>query len=286
MAEVSLAPWARNTTGQPSARRYSLGRGKILSSALDASDDPTGGYLHLGNAPRISSTLSRQFLDHYSSLAGRRDRDARIPIEDTFSVGFQLEEPTEEAGALGFQSTPSAYTNPTIAGITERTLVSAVALGRYYPILNSSGDQAHGVDKDDLTVKKTGSPDVTLDYGIDYTVDEADGTIFVYSTAVKIAAGDAMKITLLANPLAESMRNLNVLDTTEIERSLQLYLENGRDETRWLLHIPKASIAPDGGLELVTAQDLLQIPLVASAVKKNTSTPLAWLRALPPGGVT
>lgn len=365
MAEVSNAPFSRNTTGRPRPARYALGRGRASISFLDDDDNEDGdGWEHLGNMPQLTASLSQQFLDHFSSLAGLRDRDARIVIESLFDMKGQLEELNERTAALFLQSTPAEYVNPTIAGFAEREMVAAAKLGRYYPIVNGDGDQAFGVAAADVTVKQkatqvlaaagrtltfataddtitasTGSfitdgyrvgqtlvvagtasnngnktiTDVTalvitvaenltdegplnatatlnatllLVEGTDYEVEEAEGEIFLLSTSTDIVEDDTLAVTLAANAAADSMRKIEVQSAGEITAAFKFYGVNPRDGRKYLLHVFKATIAGDGDLGLITGQELVNVPITISAVKKDANTPIAVLYPLPTGGVT
>jgi hypothetical protein len=287
MAEVSASPWARNTTGLPSASRYRLGRGVLKYAELTGADVPDGnGWIHLGNIPTLTATLTRNFLDHFSSMSGLRDRDARIAIESLFDMRAQLEEPTEDAAVLFWQSTPAGYTNPAIAGFTEYSMIAAVKKGRSYPIINGSGVQARGIDSSDLTVEKSGSPDTALVEGTDYTVDEKSGEIHFLSTGSTLSDGDTVDVTLAANASAETTRSIPVQNRSEVTVALKLIAEDGRSQEKWELYIPKATISPDGDLGLITGQDLMTIPISISALKKDSTTPIATVYPLPPGGVT
>jgi hypothetical protein len=175
---LSGTPWAQNTTGKPAAERYALGRGALWFAEHDDNEDPDGdGWEHLGNCPALTASVSRQFLDHFSSLDGKRDRDARIVIEELFDLKYTLDEPSETAAAHWLSATPEDYTNPAVAGITERELVAAVKLGRQYPILNAAGDQAFGIDSSDLVLEQQGATQVVAAGGRTLTFAAADDSI-------------------------------------------------------------------------------------------------------------
>lgn len=287
MAEVSLAPFARNTSGLPATRHFNLGRVTIKVAELTAANVPdANGYVHLGNAPSCTVTLKREYLDHYSSMAGKRDRDARIPIEDLLDVELALEEITEKAAELFFSATPAAYTNVAVAGFTEYAMITAVKKGNSYRIKNSSGGFAFGIASSDLTVEKSGAPDVACVVDVDYTVDEQTGEITFLTTGSVLADGDQVDVTLAANALAETTRKIPILSRDSVEVAMLIKAVNGRDDEAALLDIGKISITPNGALPLVTAQQLMVLPLSGGALKIDATTPLGTLYALPPGGVT
>lgn len=362
-------PFARNTTGKPSADRYAIGRGAAKLSHLTAADAPDAdGFFHLGNLQSVTASLSKQFLDHFSSLSGLRDRDARITIETTFDLRGVLEEVHEDAGRLFTAGAASAHANtPAIDGFTEITMVAAVKKGRCYPIANSSGDAAMGIATEDLTLEvlpdidvitaeagrtiaftaatktitlSTGSlitdgyraglkitiagtmdndgtftlvtvnaltatvseavvdeaalsatatitpADTALVEDTDYECLEAEGEVFFLTTSTLVVDGDAIKATLTANASAEAMRKIEVDEAGEITAAMRFVGENPRDGSKFLLWVPKVTITGDGDLALLSEQDLIRVPLVFSAVKKDVNTPIATLYPLPAGGVT
>lgn len=178
---LSGTPWAPNTTGKPAAERYALGRGGLWFSEHDDSENPDGdGWVHLGNCPALTASLSRQFLDHFSSLDGKRDRDARIVIEELFDLKYTLDEPSETTGAHWLSATPEDYTNPAKAGFAEREIVAAVKLGRQYPILTDPTDpdsQAFGIASADLVLESQGATQVLAAGGRTLTFAAADDSV-------------------------------------------------------------------------------------------------------------
>lgn len=363
MAEVSLAPFARNASGQPATRTFGLGRVVVKIAELDANDDPdSDGWEHLGNAPMCEVTATRNFIDHYSSMAGVRDRDVRILIEELLDGKLALEAMTEAAARLFFSATPAAYTNVAIAGYGATSLTTSVLLGRSYPLQSTT--YAFGIDGSDLSVTQhatevtaavsrtltfataddtitassgsfvtdgfrigqtlvvagtsnnNGSKTITnvsaliitvsdnltdegplnatatlnasktLTEDTDYTVDEQTGEVTFLTTSTYLEDGDIIKTTLAANASAETTRSIPVLSRDDVTVAMRIKVINGRDDEAALIEIPKVTITPDGSLPLVTAQELMRMPLSFSALKKDADTPLATIYALPPGGVT
>lgn len=279
MAEVSLSPFVRNTTGQARPADYKLGRGAMHFSELTAADVPTGGWQFVGNCPAVSCDLSREYLEHFSSISGVREQDARIPISSSLSVRFSFEEVNEANAAIYLSSTPEAYTNVAIAGFSEHTMVASLTQGRRYEILNASGAKAYGIDSGDLTVKRS-SDDTPGVLGTDFLVDEAEGEILIVQESSVLTDGEGLKVTLAAAAGADTMRQIPILNRTTFDVSLKFFGESAATGRKFELWIPKASIAADGAVDLVTAQDLAQFPLVATALKR-TGYALGYLKALP-----
>lgn len=287
MAEVSSSPFARRTTGVPTPADIILGRGKLYGAELTTAYAPDAdGWFDLGECIEFALEPSSEFLEHYSSREGLRTLDKKILVQQKFDVRFVLQELHERNAALFLSATPASYTNAAIAGFTEYEMVSAVELGRYYDIVNSTSQRATGIDNTDLVVEKQGSPDVALVEGTDYTVQEAEGRIFFLSTASNIADGDKADVTLTANPAADTTRRIAVQSRDTVTIALKFYGEDPGTGRKYELFIPKITLAPSGGLGLITAQEWIQLAFTGAVEKKDADTAIAYVMALPAGGVT
>lgn len=287
MAEVSSSPFARRTTGVPTPDDIVLGRGKLYGAELTAAFAPDGdGWFDMGECSEFSLEPSTEFLEHYSSREGLRTLDKKIPIQQKFDLRVVLQELNEKNAALWLSATPAAYTNAAIAGFTEHQMIAAVELGRWYDIVNSSGQRAVGIDNTDLVVEKSGSPDTTLTEGTDYTVDEAGGRIFFLSTASGIVDGDPIDVTLTANASADTTRRIPVQSRDSVTLALKFYGEDPDSGRKYELFIPKCTLAANGSLGLITEQEWIQMAFTGAAEKKDADTAVAYFMALPTGGVT
>lgn len=170
---LSKAPWSPNTTGKPNADRFALGRGALYWQ----DEDDAVGWQHLGDAPQVTASLQREFLDVFSSLDGLRDRSARIVINEQFDLRFVCREPTELIGALFFSAVPVAHPNGAVAGFTKHAMIPAVKLGRYYEIVSAAAVPASGINKSDLTLAAPAATEIVAAGGRTLTFAASGKTI-------------------------------------------------------------------------------------------------------------
>lgn len=285
MATVSGAPFAGSSTGIPNSDDYLLGRGELYYAELTAADVPdANGFLHLGNCRELELSASSEFLEHYSSMTGAKTLDYKVLLQQKFDMRFVLEEINEANAGLWLSATPAAHTNTTIAGFGSYAHTTAAKLGRWYPIVNSSGVRAYGIDEDDLTVTKT-SGGTPLVKNVDWVSDEPGGRIKFLTTGVVIVDGDSVTIALAANPLADTTRQLPVQSRTSVNVALAFYGLNPKTSRKYELFVPKIALAADGGFGLIGEQ-LVGMSFSGSAEKKDSTTAVATITALPLGGVT
>lgn len=120
-----------------------------------------------------------------------------------------------------------------------------------------------------------------------YSVDEAEATIFLPSTAPGIVEGDTLSVTLAANNLANTVRQLELMERSEVNLAVRFVGINRRDHRKFELRIPKVAITLDGDLNFITdADETVKMAIVGQALRVNTTTALAYLTPLPLGGVT
>jgi len=246
-----------NTSGLPDTGDYILGRGIIYICPLAASGGTTQGrpWRDLGNATAFSLNLATTKLDHKSSRAGLATIDKSVVTEQKATCKFTLDEVNDENLALFFQGEKATHTNVSIAGFTERQMIASVELGRWYDICNAAGERAYDVLTADLLVEKDAAPDVTLDEGIDYKINSKQGQIFFFATAVKIAAGDPVNVTLTARPGASPVKEVRGQTTTSVLCAIKFVGENpANNDEQFELHINQVQLAPSGDLALIGEQ--------------------------------
>lgn len=284
--ETTISPFVRNTTGTPNPDDYLLGKGEVHWSELTSADVPDGnGFVHLGNVPEFTIVPSSEFLEHYSSMTATKQLDQKILIQQKFDVKLRLEECNEFNAALFFQATPAATTaNVAVAGFTAYAHTPVVKKGRWYPIVNSSGVRARGVTAANLTVTKTsGGSACTLN--TDYEVKAAAGMIRFLTTGSVLADGDSVTIALAADANADATREIPVQSRTSSVTGALLFIGvNPKTGRKYELFIPKITLAAEGEFNLISEQ-LTSMSLSGSAEKKDTSTYIATITALP-GGAT
>lgn len=79
----------------PNTNNYTIGKGFIIFRP-DGEED----FFHLGNIPSFVLTFAVEKLEHYSSMAGTKEKDATIVTQKTGTVKLTLEELTARNVAL------------------------------------------------------------------------------------------------------------------------------------------------------------------------------------------
>lgn len=79
----------------PSPFNYYFGKGNLYFT-------PTGGAeRHLGNAPSFKTQTSREKLEHFSSMAGVKEKDDTVTVSKSGTVTITLDEYTLENLQIG-----------------------------------------------------------------------------------------------------------------------------------------------------------------------------------------
>lgn len=290
---ISGAPFTKNETGRSLTRDYQIIRGKAYLNELvaDTGLPDTTGWEFLGNSPVLTASLTKETIDHITSQLGVREPDAVIVIDQGFSFKLDLQEMNRKTGSLFFSATPEAVTNGSILGFTKFTMIPAAKLGSSYEIVNSSGVRCRGILAAHLVLECGAT---LLVEGEDYEVDEAAGEVLILSTSEEVEDGDPIDATLTANALAAAdLEQLPVHSRTEIEIGFKFNGMSARKvngvNRRFSLWVPKASLVGEGDFSLLSPPDVRDI-VVASftgkALRRDSSTALAYLYPLPVGGVS
>lgn len=284
-AETTISPFVRNTTGTPNPDDYILGKGEVFWAELTALDVPdANGFRHLGNCPELKIIPSSEFLEHYSSMSTTRQLDAKILIQQKFDVRLRLEEGNEHNAALFFQASPAATTaNVAVAGFVAYAMVPVAKKGNWYQIVNASGVPARGVTTANLTVTKTVGG-TAMANAVDYEVRQAEGMIRFLTTGAVITDGDSVTVALAANANADATREIPVQSrTTSVTGCLKFIGVNPKTSRKYELLVPKITLAASGEFDLISEQ-LTSLSFEGSAEKKDNSTYIATITALPAGG--
>lgn len=209
---------ARNTTGLATPGDYSLGRGKLYYAAIDGStglpDD--SGYRFLGNCPEFNVNIEREELEHLSSQTGVQTVDKTVAVSLKMSISFILDEINDQNLAMWLAGETADHTNPAIAGFAANVITESAVLGRWYDIVNSSGERAYDVASANVTVRRdpSGTPG-TLVAGTDYDLDEKMGRIFLKTTSSTVVAGDTVDVALAADAGASAVQEVRGLTSTD-----------------------------------------------------------------------
>ncbi len=244
---------AKNITGLANTGDYSLGRGTVYESGITAAELPdANGWRDLGNATEFNVSLETEKLEHQSSRQGLKVTDKEVILSQKMTIAFTLDELNDQNVANFLSGVTAAHTNAAIAGIADADMVSAVVLARWYDIVDSSGERAYDIETADLQLDETSGADVLLVEGTDYTLDLKMGRIFLLSTAVNIAAGEPMAVTLVANAGAAPVEEIRGMTEGNLVRAIKFIAENPANSNKqreYQFH--KVTISSEGDLALI-----------------------------------
>lgn len=242
-----------NTTGLATPGDYYLGRGKLFYATVDSSTGKpdTDGWRYLGNCPEFNMTLERETLEHESSQEGVKTVDKEVLVSLKMSISFSLDEINDQNLSLWVAGETATHTNPAIAGFSATVQSTSVLLGRWYDIVNGSGERAYDIDTAKLTLTETGTP-TTLVEDTDYILDAKMGRVFLLTTATGIADGEEMDAALTADASASPVEEVRALTSTvQLSGALKFISENptnGDKQKEWQFHTVNISANGDFGL--------------------------------------
>jgi len=144
------------------------GQGKVFIAPRTKGGAISGAWTELGNSERLEISTNQTWKDVYESCSGNRDRIAHYVTQSEWTFAVDAMSFSKENLARAFYGTSSAVVGSTVTG----EAVTAFALNSIIPLKNP------GVSA--VTVKKGVT---TLVKDTDYTLDAANGTITLISTA-------------------------------------------------------------------------------------------------------
>lgn len=147
---------------------YFAGQGKVYIAPRQKGGAINGAWVELGDTSRLEVSTSQQYQDIYESCSGNRSIVAHYVTQTDWSFAVDAMSFSKENLARAFYGTSGAVVG---ASVTNEA-VTAYALNSVIPLKNP------GVSS--VVVSKGAT---TLTVGVDYTVDAANGTITLISTA-------------------------------------------------------------------------------------------------------
>lgn len=267
-----------NPTGKARTDDYQLGRGIPYFATLDANDRPTA-WRDLGNSPEFNLSIETETLEHTSSRQGLAVVDKEVTISQKLSVTFQLDELNHENLALFFSGAKATHINVTIAGFTEYAMIPdpTVELGRWYDIVNSSGERAYDVLIADLTMVSSNITPVTLDVDVDFELDSEMGRVFLLSTSGKVSTiitnNEDVDVTLVARAGASDVDEVRTLTQTSVTGALKFIGVNpasSNEEVEYTFH--KISLKAEGDLAEIS-DEWSVMSLTGTAERNETAEP-------------
>lgn len=147
---------------------YFAGQGKVYIAPRQKGGAINGAWVELGDTSRLEVSTSQQYQDIYESCSGNRSIVAHYVTQTDWAFAVDAMSFSKENLARAFYGTSGAVVG---ASVTNEA-VTAYALNSVIPLKNP------GVSSVVVTKGAT-----TLTVGVDYTVDAANGTITIISSA-------------------------------------------------------------------------------------------------------
>lgn len=263
-----------NTSGVPDTNDYMLGRGSLFASVLDTDGKPTS-WRDLGNSPEFSLNVEKETLEHQSSRSGLKVTDKEVVLSQSVGYSFQLDEINNENMSLFFSGSKATHANPAVAGVSGVVLASAVELGMWYDLADSTGERLYDVDNANLTLQAdpSGSP-VSLVLNTDYEIDAELGRIRIKVEAANIAEGDELGFDYAADATATAqVAQVSALTETSVTIALKFIGENPADNgSRYEVQIQKTAILAEGDFALIS-DDWTTMTFTGSAERNDAYSP-------------
>lgn len=247
----SIAP---NLTGSNDPDALLLGRGVIYIAELGAADSyNVASWRDLGNVTAFALNMTTEELKHQSSRSGLKVTDKKITLSQEIGFSFTLDHFNAQNLALALAATRSTHTNPAVAGVAEQVAkYTDVELGAWYDLTDADGDRIYDVETGDILLEKDAGMDVTLVEGTDYELDLVWGRFKLLSTAVNVAAGDEVNLTVTAEATASTPNEIRGLQDANQQFAVRFIGVNPADDNKeYEVVIHKTTLTPDGDISLI-----------------------------------
>lgn len=112
---------------------YTVGRGRLYFDLFQPGTNIGTGERYLGNTPAFGPTVDSETLDHYSSEAGIRQKDASVILQVDNNGAFQCDDITLENISLFFMGEVAKSTMTSGTNLRDNS-AGVVTKGRHYQI--------------------------------------------------------------------------------------------------------------------------------------------------------
>jgi hypothetical protein len=228
----------------PSTENYLYGKGEILFK-------PTGetGYMHLGNCPAFALNVEFEKAEHYSSMAGTKEKDLSKVIQKTVKSSITMEELSVQNMNLVLMGGTVAETSQTESEIDG--LEVTVATDRFVPISDGKLRLSDVIVADAAT-----TPTTTYTEGVDYILNREAGLIMALSSG---SITTSCFVTATVNAVTKS--TLSPLSQSSV--SGELYFVGNPDlGPHWQVRGWKVELSLSGEIPFIS-DDIAQITVEA-----------------------
>lgn len=215
---------------------YTLGRGRLFFARYLANSRTPDGFFYLGNSPEFNLTISADYLDHFDSDAGVKEKDQSIPLQINRTGTITLDEIISRNLALFFFGDSSTLTATAATASTDT--LEAVHLGATYKIGQSDSNPTGAWGLDTVVVKVA---TVTKVLDVDYELDEDLGLITILETGSIAALADV----LITYDVLGSSRDHVVSGNTPVSGALMYIADNAAGPDRHY-YMGAVKLTPNG----------------------------------------
>jgi hypothetical protein len=241
---------------------YTLGRGKIFFSRFLAGTQIPEGFEYVGNSPELSFTIETESLDHFSSDAGVREKDASVPLSTNRTGQFTTDAINPENISYFFFGTHSKLT--IVGGPVTDEAVNDVRKGRYYQLGRTDVNAAGARNISAVTVKK--APSTPVAASGNWEVDLNTGMLHVLGTAVAIVDDDDLLVSYTATA---GTRERIISGNQPIEGAMK-YLADNPNGHNFNYDMPWVKITPNGDYNM-KGDDWQVIPFNLEILKRSAA---------------
>lgn len=270
-----------NTSGRPDPTNYWLGRGKILLGKLGTNGKPYD-MRHVGNCKSLTLSSEVETLPHQNSRSGVKVIDREVLVSQQFNVRLVLDELSFDNLALALSGeTSTGIANPATADITDLRIAVDAMKGRWYDLVDASGNRLYDVDAAELVIKDgTGTtPGSALTLGTDYELDAIWGRIFIRPESSAFTDGEELFMTYDGGETGTGTTKERTLQKATIgtATSTPMFLSYvginaADDDTQMLLNLHSVTLRLDGDMSHI-GDEFSEITLVGVAGKNETGYP-------------
>lgn len=246
---------------------YVVGRGKLYFHKFLAGTrtlDPDLGARYLGNSPELSLSQSEEKLDHYSSDAGIRVKDASVSLQNDMSGSFNLDDIQNENLALWFRGETQASA---IAGGAVVDELHVANKGSFIQLGLSPTEHVGARNVSAVNIVNATQADAVVAAATNWELDAVTGRIYILPDAPDIDEADDLEIDYTA---AAGTENIVIAAGETIEGRLEFISDNAAGANKDYIW-PCVQVAPDGDFSL-KGDDWQNMTFTFEVIKLNDST--------------
>jgi hypothetical protein len=237
---------------------YTVGRGRLYFDLFKAGTNQGLGERYFGNTPEFGPSNETEMLDHYSSEAGIREKDASVMLQVDQNGSFTCDNITMENMALFFLGELQRQT--LLASQFNVSTFADAKRGRHFQIgitdatpsgVNHVDNVVVGYAAADAVIPNTGElstiPEVTvIPQAGNYEVDLRRGRVYLELDSPDFPAGSQL---VVGHDIKGQARDVVLGKNNTLYGSLRFISDNPVGENRDYYY-PKVALAPDGDYQL------------------------------------